>query len=146
VFPGLPKDGAYVHYDGPLPLPRPTYAERPPVGGDHGEYWARCRFFTEPLDEVLAVHSLEHGAVWLAYRPDLPAEELAALRVLVDGTHEILASPYPGLTEAVVAVAWARQLRLDSTRDPRLVQFVDAFHDAPHSPQDFVHTCFGAVG
>lgn len=146
VFAEYPRDGAYEHYDGPLPRPEPTYRESPPVGGDHAEYWARCKFFEEPVVNVLTVHSLEHGAVWLAYRPDLSTEDLAVLRGFVDGEREILASPYPGLTKPLVAVAWARQLPLDSVRDPRLVQFIEAFHDAAHSPQAFIDTCDGQVG
>lgn len=146
VFDGYPTDAVYPHWDDIPPLPRPTYAESPPVGGIHTVYWARCRFFEEVLDDGLTVHALEHGAVWLAYRPDLPAADLAVLRGFVDGVHEIVASPYPGISEPVVALAWARQLRLDSVRDARLAQFIDAFHDAPHAPQAFIHTCTSPVG
>lgn len=145
-FTGYPSDAVYPHWDDVPSLPEPRYAESPPVGGIHRVYWARCRFFEEVLDDGFTVHSLEHGAVWLAYRPDLGAEDLAVLRELVDGRREILASPYPGLSEPVVALAWARQLRLDSVRDPRLAQFVEAFHDAPHAPQAFIHTCTSPVG
>ncbi|MEJ7702508.1 MAG: DUF3105 domain-containing protein [Geodermatophilaceae bacterium] len=39
------------------------------------------------------MHSLEHGAVWVAYRSDLPAADVAALAVLVDGVDYTMMSP-----------------------------------------------------
>ena len=47
------------------------YPTRPPAGGDHLGIWHNCGVYTVPLLDEAAVHSLEHGAVWVTYRPDL---------------------------------------------------------------------------
>ena len=83
------------------------------------------------------VHDLEHGAVWLAYDPDLPEADVAVIRALASANAKVIATPYPDLAagEAVVATAWARQLRLDAVDDPRLAEFVDQYQDGPQAPE-----------
>ncbi len=43
------------------------YPESPPYGGDHDLAWADCTgtIYPEPIRSENAVHSLEHGAVWV---------------------------------------------------------------------------------
>ena len=49
-----------------------AYQLVPPVGGDHFPVPATCGFYETdvPPDEMI-VHDLEHGAVWIAFAPDL---------------------------------------------------------------------------
>ena len=87
-----------------------TYAQSPPVGGDHNPSWLNCGVYDEPVQDELAVHSLEHGAVWVTYRPDLPADQVQALDDALPDTYIVL-SPREGLPSPVVASAWGAQLR-----------------------------------
>ena len=48
------------------------------------------------------VHSLEHGAVWITYQPDLPAAQIDVLRQLARSDEYLIVSPYPGLPAPVV--------------------------------------------
>src|SRR5690606_23451497 len=93
----------------------PTY---PPLGGDHFPRWYDCDLYEEPIADEPAVHALEHGAIWIAYRPDAGEADLAILRSLVEGDGHILASPYPGLRAPFVVTAWGRQLDLQALDDP----------------------------
>jgi len=124
-----------------------NYPQSPPVGGDHNPVWQNCGVYDQPVKNENAVHSLEHGAVWLAYNPDLPADQVAVVAAFATNQSHILVSPYPGLAkgEAVVATAWGVQLRLDSVTDPRLAQFVAKYQEGPQSPELGV-TCSGGVG
>jgi hypothetical protein len=110
------------------------YRQIPPVGGDHASIWQNCGFYLEPVREETAVHSMEHGAVWIAYRPGLRAEHVDTLRELANKTY-VLVSLYPDLPTPVVASAWGKQLRLDSANDPRLKQFVSTFREGPQTPE-----------
>ena len=112
-----------------------TYAQTPPVGGDHALRWQTCGFYDVPVASENAVHSMEHGAVWITYRPDLRSEEVDALRRLAGRWTHVLVSPYPDLSAPVVASAWGRQLQLDSADDPRLVQFIRAFRLGAQAPE-----------
>jgi hypothetical protein len=111
---------------------RVTYPTHPPMGGPHwapqafGAYgWQACAVYSEPVVDEFAVHSLEHGAVWLTYQPPVRAAALAQLKLLVGIRPDyVLLSPYPGQGSPFVATAWGAQLRLTSATDPRLVEFV----------------------
>jgi hypothetical protein len=88
------------------------------------------------------VHSLEHGAVWITYRPDLPAADVQRLQALAADDYMLL-SPYPGLPAPVVATAWNHQLPLTGADDPRLPQFIRRFKNNPTTTPEFGATCSG---
>jgi hypothetical protein len=113
------------------------YDLRPPAGGIHNPVWYTCGFYDEVVPDEHVVHDLEHGAVWLAYDPDLPDADRNAIQDLARTNDKVLAAPYPDLAdgEAVVATAWARQLRLDAVDDPRLAEFVAQYQDASQAPE-----------
>ncbi|MBU5424597.1 DUF3105 domain-containing protein [Cellulomonas hominis] len=103
------------------------YAQDPPAGGDHNAAWLNCGVYTEPVPDENAVHSLEHGAVWITYDPALPADQVAALEALAAGQSYVIVSPYEGLDSAVAASAWGYQLKVDSADDERLAVFVQKY-------------------
>jgi hypothetical protein len=112
-----------------------VYEQSPPVGGPHFPVWQTCDFYDASIPNEQAVHSLEHGAVWITFSPDLSSDQVAAIEALADGEREVLASPYDGLPSPVVASAWGLQLELDSALDPALTQFVDYYENGPQTPE-----------
>jgi hypothetical protein len=117
----------------------------PPVGGIHSPEWQNCGIYDEPVSIENAVHSLEHGAMWLTYQPDLPQEEIETLRDAVRGQNYALMSPYPGLKSPVVLTAWETQLELDSVDDERIAEFVDRYQQGPTTPEPGA-PCWDGVG
>jgi Protein of unknown function (DUF3105) len=117
------------------------YPQTPPVGGPHNPVWQNCGFYSQPVANENAVHSMEHGVVWITYTPDL--SDYQALRSLI--RPHVLISPYPGLPSPLVASAWGRQLQLNSPLDPRLPQFVDAFTFGQQAPEPH-GPCEGGTG
>lgn len=104
------------------------YKQSPPVGGPHNYNWQRCNgdVYDAPIANEHAVHAMEHGAVWITYRPDLAKSEVDKLAAKVKGNDYMLMSPYPGLDKAISLQAWGYQLKLDSASDPRIDQFIQA--------------------
>jgi predicted small lipoprotein YifL len=121
-----------------------TYDSAPPTGGEHFPVPATCGFYEKdpPPDELL-VHDLEHGAVWIAYDPDLDDAQKSALSSLVAQQAKVTATPYNDLESPLVVTAWARQMRLDSVDDPRLVQFIEAYRNSGNAPEPN-NACQGA--
>ncbi|WP_448061183.1 DUF3105 domain-containing protein [Cellulomonas hominis] len=111
------------------------YAQDPPAGGDHAAAWQNCGVYTEPVQDENAVHSLEHGAVWITYDPALPADQVQVLDDLAAANSYLLVSPYPGLSSPVVASSWGYQLRLDDASDDRLATFVRKYLLNPELPE-----------
>jgi hypothetical protein len=146
----LPHD----HHDGPI-----RYAVTPPAGGDHNSKWMNCGVYDEPIPSERAGHNLEHGAVWITYRPGLSRRDVTALKRFVrrqplvvvtkNGatvhTNEryIDLSPFPGLPAPIVISSWAHQLRIDSPDDPRLQRYVDTFRVSLKYSPEYGPTCKG---
>jgi hypothetical protein len=114
-----------------------VYTETPPVGGRHAPppYWQNCGYYDAPIRNEAGVHSMEHGAVWITYRPDLAQDQIDKLKKLAEDQTFVLVSPYDGLPAPIVASAWNRQLYLDSADDIRLGQFVRSFRLSPTAPE-----------
>lgn len=129
-----------THEEGPI-----EYSVTPPVGGAHNPRWLNCGIYRIGQNPTNAVHSMEHGAVWVTYRPDLPKAEVTALETALRGIPYLLMTPYDGLPTPVVASAWGLQLRLDSSSDPRLVQFVTTYVSGPQTPEPGA-PCTGGLG
>ncbi|MFN8049911.1 MAG: DUF3105 domain-containing protein [Acidimicrobiales bacterium] len=121
------------------------YPVRPAIGGAHYPVWSNCGFYTSPVPEEVAVHDLEHGAVWIAFDPALDQTELATIRAAAKSSTHVIASPYPGLTDKVVMSAWSRQLRLSSADDPRFQKFLDVYVQGDQTPE-LGAACSGGVG
>ncbi|MEZ0164650.1 DUF3105 domain-containing protein [Kineococcus sp. LSe6-4] len=121
------------------------YAENPPVGGEHQNAWLNCGVYDAPVPNENAVHSLEHGAVWITYRPDLPADQVEELRSTVAGDPYTLLSPYEGLPAPVVLSAWNHQLPVQSADDPRIGAFLAKYVQGAQTPEPGA-LCSNGVG
>lgn len=140
-----------THVLGPV-----TYAVTPPMGGPHYGTPLNAGIYVKPVPSELAVHDLEHGAVWITYRPGLRSREVARLVSLVarqslieerpeasgmvdQANRYITMSPWVDnrLPAPIVISAWGHQLRVDSARDDRLQKFIDTFrHSETYTPHE----------
>lgn len=111
------------------------YKQSPPVGGDHNGTWQNCGFYTEPIASEHAVHSMEHGAVWITYSPDLAEDEVQTLRDDMGTTGYVLVSAYEDQDSPVVLTAWGVQLEVDSADDPKVEQFLNKYVQGPQTPE-----------
>ena len=107
----------------------------PPAGGQHFEVWLNCGVYDQPVPTGNALHSLEHGAVWIAYQPDLPSGDVEILRDIVGDSGRRILSPYPDLAAPIVLTAWGFRLRLDTVDDDLIQQFISAYEDSATSPE-----------
>jgi hypothetical protein len=143
---------AHDHVTGPV-----RYSVAPPVGGPHNAVWMNCGIYDKPVPSERAVHNLEHGAIWITYQPSLPKAEVSQLRAFVN-RQTMLApagaapsrymdlTPYPGLSSPIVISSWGFQLKLTSSADPRLQQFVNKFRASPMFTPEYGAPCTGGLG
>jgi len=116
-----PAIDARDHKTGPQ-----QYVTSPPVGGAHNSAWQNCMgdVYDQPIANEHAVHSLEHGAVWITYKQGLPADQVEVLKQKVQGKEYMLMSPYAGLDKNVSVQVWGYQLKTDDVNDARIDQFM----------------------
>lgn len=128
-----------------------AFGELPPAGGTHNSTWQNCGIYTEPILPQHAIHSLEHGTVWITYQPDLAQDEVTELQELVRqkmrqysptqpqeerlARSYLLLSPYPEQRSPIVLTAWGVQLEVESARDGRIEQFIDFYRLGPQTPE-----------
>ncbi|NMR19476.1 DUF3105 domain-containing protein [Cellulomonas fimi] len=134
-FEGLSQE----HVPGPV-----EYEQSPPAGGQHAGVWVNCGVYTAPIPNEQAVHSLEHGAVWLTYSPELAPEGRETLTSAAEKASYALLSPVADLPVPVVASAWGVQLTLDDPSDPRLEQFLQKYLQGEQTPEPGA-PCTGGV-
>jgi hypothetical protein len=118
---------------------------RPPAGGTHGNNWQNCGVYAEPIETKYALHSLEHGAVWITYQPELSEAQVSQLRSYARGQSHILVSPYPGQTSPVVLSVWGIQLEVSDANDRRISQFISRYQQGPQTPERGA-SCTNGVG
>ena len=120
-----------------------NYTDSPPFGGDHDPTWADCNGTVYPseLRKENAVHMLEHGAVWITYKPGLAADQVDALKQKVSGVGYMALSPYPGLKSNVSLQSWGHQLFVDSATDSRVDRFINDLRLNSAVTPEFGATC-----
>lgn len=111
------------------PDQRVAYDKTPPFGGPHDGIWADCtgQVYDTPVRNENLVHSLEHGAVWIAYNPDkIQGADREALAQRVEGEPYTMMSPYPGMDSPISLQSWGHRLQVDNADDQRIDQFITA--------------------
>lgn len=99
----------------------------PPVGGTHHTIFQNCGIYLEPIETQYAIHSMEHGAIWIAYNPDTVSDgEIAELAEIAQNERFTLLAPYPNLDGDIVLTGWGVQLVMDSP-DGRVQRFIDLY-------------------
>lgn len=101
----------------------PDYSSVPATSGMHAPLAAPCGIYRQPIPEVFTIHTLEHGAVIVYYKPgEVDETTLAEVEELARtmATH-IVVAPYTDMSTPVAFVAWGRlaarpSLEIDEVR------------------------------
>lgn len=121
-----------------------THPYMPPTGGPHYGIWADYRVYDTPVPWGFLLHSMEHGAVVLAYDcptgcPDVVAELTAIADEVEDadceaGDNRMIVAPVPSLGVPIAAVAWGHQYKATCLDGASLRAFVEAHYG--RAPED----------
>ena len=111
------------------------YERMPPRGGDHNIVPQSCAIYDAPIAPEHAVHSLEHGAVWVTYNDDVSDGDVEELAGRIEGEPYGLMSPLPEQESPIVLTAWGRSLELDDAGDDRIGDFITAYASGTQTPE-----------
>lgn len=90
-----------------------SYNSNPPTSGDHYAVPAPAQFYDKELTDEQLVHNLEHGHVWIAYKPELSAEIIKVLKSFAG--NNIIITPRDANDFDIALVAWGRLDKFNAT-------------------------------
>jgi hypothetical protein len=91
------------------------YNSFPPSSGRHYQSPIPWNSYPTPVNSVMAVHNLEHGGIWILWRPTVPQAQRDALQEFYDSdSNAMLVSPFspedlrahPNFKANFALVAW----------------------------------------
>ncbi len=111
--------------------PTPAYNSNPPSSGPHYPSPAAWGIKDTAEADQRYVHNLEHGGVWITYKPDLPADQIAKLKEVAQGLPrdpqfnevKIIMSARPANTSPISLVAWTYTYDLPTVDQAKITQF-----------------------
>lgn len=98
----------------------------PPAGGPHFPVPQDPGSYENPIDDGNAVHSLEHGMIWISYNPDLvTAEDLETLLAISgEFDNDVVLSPRPDNADPIAVTSWGRRLLIEEADADLIEQFI----------------------
>lgn len=114
-----------------------SYPMKPPVGGDHNQVWMNCNgdVYTDEIPDENAVHSLEHGAVWVTYTSKADKADVDALAAKVKKTPYTLMSPVEGQKAPIMLSAWGHQRTVTGADDAAVDKFFQSYVQGKQTPE-----------
>ena len=96
------------------PLPKP-YNSNPPSSGAHYSSPANSGVYDYEVNDKIFIHNLEHGSIWIAYRPGVSAQAVEDLKSIVKefGGSKLVMAPRSANDADIAIVAWTRVLKFD---------------------------------
>lgn len=115
-------------YEGDKHMPESTeitYQSNPPTSGNHWPVPLQDGVYqTEKPDEAV-VHSMEHGRVWISYKPTIPQNIIEQLKELGSG-QALIVTPREANDADIALAAWTRSdafnLNADGTLDEKRIR------------------------
>ncbi|OGM98711.1 MAG: hypothetical protein A2817_02315 [Candidatus Yanofskybacteria bacterium RIFCSPHIGHO2_01_FULL_39_8b] len=118
----------------------PAYNSNPPTGGWHYDQPAQSGIYDKEFPDEQLVHNLEHSHAWIAYRPDLPADQIDKLAdIAKDYGSKIIMTPRQANDTPIAFVAWERLLKMDILNESLAREFIEAYRGlaGPEKLADF---------
>lgn len=127
-----PAPGDYFQYQSRdhinMGAEHPAYNSNPPTGGWHYDVPAQTGIYDREFKDEQLVHNLEHGHIWIAYKPDLPSEQIEMLAdIAKDYGSRIIMAPRSANDAPITLTAWQYLLKIDSVDETLVREFIEAY-------------------
>ena len=92
----------------PEDAPKPTYNSNPPTSGPHFAIPAHVGFYVRELPDERVIHNMEHGDVWISYKPSIPQEVKDALRAVAEKDIKVIVTSRAANDTQIALASWGR--------------------------------------
>jgi hypothetical protein len=112
----------------------PEYNSNPPSSGWHYAEPASWGFYDRELEDEQVVHNLEHGAVWITFKPDIDQATKDAIKRLVERySSKVIATARSKNDTPLALVSWGRVMKMESFDKDQALEFVK--RNRNHGPE-----------
>lgn len=113
-------DDGTVKYGGP----------EAPTSGDHSSP-APWQYFEQEIPDMNVIHNMEHGGIYISYRPDLPPEQIAKIKAMFFKPYsntsftptKAIAAPRAANDAPIIMSSWRRSMKLDSFDEKKMKEY-----------------------
>lgn len=109
----VPSEGASHVTEGT----RVEYQSNPPTSGNHWPVPLRDGIYDIEKPDEASVHSLEHGRIWVSYKPDIGEQAIQQLKDAVRGEAAVILTPRAANDSDIALAAWTRLDTFDLDED-----------------------------
>ena len=103
---GSDKGGEHLAASDPDPA---SWDSDPPTHGPHDPVWAVWGQYDQDVPQRNLVHNLEHAGLVIQYGPQVPADQIAALKAAVlEDTEWTVLAPYSKLGNKIAFEVWTK--------------------------------------
>ncbi len=117
----------------------PAYNSNPPTSGWHYPQPAQSGIYDTELPDEQLIHNLEHGQIWITYKPDLPKDQVEALANIAKSYgSKMIMEPRKENDSPIVIVAWQHLFKLNTVDEAKIKAFAGAYRGrGPESVPDY---------
>jgi len=106
------------------------YNSNPPSSGPHWASPAKNGFYDSALPDEQLIHNLEHGHVWIAYKPDVGEEIKNELKKIAeDEDWKVVVASRDKNETKIACVAWGRVLKMDEPDFDKIRDFIKTYRN-----------------
>lgn len=101
------------------------YKTNPPTSGPHYGDAQPGGYYNQPIQDERAIHSLEHGYVWITYK-DQPKEVVEELQKLGKKyVNRVVISPREENDSPIALASWGRLSKLETFNKDEVIAFIE---------------------
>jgi len=117
----------------------PDYNSDPPTGGWHYGNSVQTGIYDKEFADEQTIHNMEHGHVWITYRPDLDKETIEKLADIAKSYgSKIIMAPRAKNSVPIALAAWEYLLKLDNFDGSQITGFIKTHRGkGPENVPDF---------
>ncbi|HYC79421.1 MAG TPA: DUF3105 domain-containing protein [Candidatus Binatia bacterium] len=107
----------------------PPYSSNPPTSGWHWPSPAAWGVYKSALPDERFVHNLEHGGIWISYKPSVDAETIAKLEDFAQRYRKVIVAPREANDSNIALAAWEYLEKMDVYDENTILNFIEAYYD-----------------
>lgn len=110
--------------------PHDPYNSDPPTSGPHYPTPTKNGVHDEPIADETLIHNMEHGYVWISYRPDVSDDIKNKLKKFVqDDDWKMVLAPRAQNDAPIALASWGRNLKLSDYDEDQIKKFRDSYRN-----------------